>query len=98
MTNKETLGIEIEIDLRRRKKNLRSSAVLITTGALGGPSPGLVKHKTVMWYSVYFWTPSTSAVCSASGSNGLGGTVTVFSNEEFSPVKKREKKKEQVNY
>ena len=64
---------------------LPSSAVLMMTGELLGPSPGLVKQSTVMWYSVNFWTPSTRAVCSASGSKGLGGTVTVFSKEAFTP-------------
>ena len=71
------------------------------TGELLGPSPGLVKQSTVMRYSVNFWIPSTKAVCSASGSNGLGGTVTVFSKEAFSPAikkkKKKKKKKQLVN-
>ena len=66
------------------------------TGELLGPSPGLVKQSTVMRYSVNFWIPSTKAVCSASGSNGLGGTVTVFSKEAFSPAIKK-KKKQLVN-
>ena len=58
-------------------KVLPSSFVVTITGADIFPSPGWVKHNTVIWYSVCFKRSVKLAFSVASG-YGLGGIVIVF--------------------